>query len=133
MSNIVKKETSGIIPKEIANITLEELMSTEGVEFHKKNNILRMKQRIANEIVTVEVRSYDDTNIISQSRTNKSRPVSQMESTIAQLRKEGRTQTEVANLLGTTQTNISKIEKKMKNRKKFQRNHTALVILQISM
>ena len=39
MSNIVKKETSGIIPKEIANITLEELMSTEGVEFHKKNNI----------------------------------------------------------------------------------------------
>ena len=75
MSNIVKKETSGIIPKEIANITLEELMSTEGVEFHKKNNILRMKQRIANEIVTVEVRSYDDTNIISQSRTNKSRPV----------------------------------------------------------
>ena len=68
MSNIVKKETSGIIPKEIANITLEELMSTEGVEFHKKNNILRMKQRIANEIVTVEVRSYDDTNIISQSR-----------------------------------------------------------------
>ena len=44
MSNIVKKETSGIIPKEIANITLEELMSTEGVEFHKKNNILRMKQ-----------------------------------------------------------------------------------------
>lgn len=117
MSNIVKKETSGIIPKEIANITLEELMSTEGVEFHKKNNILRMKQRIANEIVTVEVRSYDDTNIISQSRTNKSRPVSQMESTIAQLRKEGRTQTDVANLLGTTQTNISKIEKKMKNRK----------------
>ena len=76
-----------------------------------------MKQRIANEIDTVEVRSYDDTNIISQSRTNKSRPVSQMESTIAQLRKEGRTQTEVANLLGTTQTNISKIEKKMKNRK----------------
>ena len=74
MSNIVKKETSGIIPKEIANITLEELMSTEGVEFHKKNNILRMKQRIANEIVTVEVRSYDDTNIISQSRTNKSQP-----------------------------------------------------------
>lgn len=46
-------------------------MSTEGVEFHKKNNILRMKQRIANEIVTVEVRSYDDTNIISQSRTTK--------------------------------------------------------------
>ena len=57
MSNIVKKETSGIIPKEIANITLEELMSTEGVEFHKKNYILRMKQRIANENVTLEDRS----------------------------------------------------------------------------
>ena len=36
MSNIVKKETSGIIPKEIANITLEELMSTEGVELPQK-------------------------------------------------------------------------------------------------
>ena len=117
MSNIVKKETSGIIPKEIANITLEELMSTEGVEFHKKNNILRMKQRIANEIQTVQLLRNDHTNINTQSITNKSPQVSQMESTIAQLRKDGRTQTEVANLLGTTQTNISKIEKKMKNRK----------------
>jgi transcriptional regulator len=40
-----------------------------------------------------------------------------MESTIAKMRAEGKTQAEVADLLGTTQTNISKIEKKMKQRR----------------
>lgn len=50
--------------------------------------------------------------IISQSRTNKNRSVSEMESTIEQLRKEGKTQMEEANISGTTRTHISKIEKR---------------------
>ena len=39
-----------------------------------------------------------------------------METTIAQLRAEGKTQAEVADILGTTQTNISKIERKTKRK-----------------
>ena len=116
-NNLTKKGSGDLLPKEIANMTLKELMSNKDVEIHKKDNVLRMKRRTTSETVMVEVRSYDDASIISQSKTYRNRPFSQMETTIQQLRAEGRTQTEVADILGTTQTNISKIEKKMKKNK----------------
>lgn len=117
MSNIIKKGASDMVPKDIADMTLRDLMSSKDVEVRKKDNVLKMKRRTPSETVMVEVRSYDDTAIVSQSRTYRDRPFSQMETTIAQLRAEGRTQAEVADILGTTQTNISKIENKMKKRK----------------
>ena len=105
-----------MVPRDIGDMTLKELMSSKDVEVRKKDNVLRMKRRTQSETVMLEVRSYDDTAIVSQSRTLRDKPVSHMETTIAQLRAEGRTQAEVADILGTTQTNISKIESKMKKR-----------------
>lgn len=106
-----------MVPKDIADMTLRDLLSSKDVEVHKKDNVLKMKRRTPSETVMVEVHSYDDAAIVSQSQTYRDRPFSQMETTIAQLRAEGRTQAEVADILGTTQTNISKIENKMKKRK----------------
>ena len=117
MSNLIKKGASNMLPSDIADMTLSDLMASKDVEVHKKDNVLKIKRRTPSETITVEVRSYDDTAIVSQSRTHRNRPFSQMESTIAQLRKEGKTQAEVADILGTTQTNISKIENKKKKRK----------------
>lgn len=117
MSNLIKKGSDGMVPKDIADMTLRELMASKDVEVHKKDNVLKLKRRMPTETVMVEVRSYDDAAIVSQSRTHRDKPFSQMESTIAKMRAEGKTQAEVADLLGTTQTNISKIEKKMKQRR----------------
>jgi len=114
MSNLIKKNNNSIIPKKIADMTLEELMSSNDVEIHKKDNVLKMKRITESEIISIEVRSYDDTTTVLKSQTHRDKPVSHMSSTIAQMRKEGKTQAEVAYILGTTQTNISKIEKKMK-------------------
>ena len=116
MSKLIKKGAGDMLPRDIGEMTIGELMSSKDVEVRKKNNVLRMKRRTQSETVMLEIRSDDDTTIVSQSRTFRDKPVSHMEATIAQLRKEGRTQAEVADILGTTQTNISKIERKMKKR-----------------
>ena len=117
MSKLIKKNAGDMLPRGIGSMTIQELMSSKDVEVHKKDNVLKMKRRTQSETVTLEIRSYDDTTILSRSQTPRDKPVSHMGSTIAQLRAEGRTQTEVADILGTTQTNISKIESKMKKRK----------------
>lgn len=114
MNDIMKAGASTMVPKDIADMTLKDLMSSKDVEIHKKDNVLRLKRRTPSETIMVEVRSYDDAAIISQSRTCRTKPFSQMETTISQLRAEGKTQSEIADLLGTTQPNISKIENRMK-------------------
>lgn len=118
MSNISKKGNKGLmLPEGLSDMTFGDLLASEGVEIHKKDNVLKLKKKTPSETVMVEVRKYDDTNIVSESKIYRTKPFSQMKTTIAQLRKEGRTQAEVAEILGTTQTNISKIEKQMKNYK----------------
>lgn len=116
MSDLIKKSADKMIPKDIGDMTLRELLVSKDVEVHKKDNYLKMKRKTSTETVTIEVRSYDDTAVISQSRTSLNKPFNQMTSTIAQMRAEGKTQAEVAEILGTTQTNISRIERKMKKR-----------------
>ena len=98
MSNLIKKGADGMVPKDIADMTLRELMASKDVEVHKKDNVLKLKRRMPTETVMVEVRSYDDAAIVSQSRTHRDKPFSQMESTIAKMRAEGKTQAEVADL-----------------------------------
>lgn len=117
MGSLIKRTSPDMIPSNIGEMTLNQLMSEGDVEIRKKDNILKMKRRTPSETIMVEVRSYDDTAIVFQSQTHRGKPFSQMESTIAQMRAEGRTQSEVADILGTTQTNISKIEKRMRKHK----------------
>lgn len=114
MSDLIKKGAGDMVPRDIGDMTLRELMSSKDAEVHKKDNVLKIKRRTPSETIMVEVRSYDDTTTIFQSQTHRDRPFSRMGSTIAKMRAEGKTQAEVAEILGTTQTNISKIEKKMK-------------------
>jgi DNA-binding CsgD family transcriptional regulator len=116
MGKLVKKGPSDMIPKDIGDMTLKELIFSPDVEVHKKDNILKMRKSTSSETVMLEIRSYDDAATVSQSRTYRDKPFSHMESTIAQMRAEGKTQAEVATILGTTQTNISKIERKMKGK-----------------
>ncbi len=114
MSKLMKKSAGEMIPKDIGDMTLKELLTCKDVEVHKKDNVLKMKRRTSTEILTVEVRDYEDAAVISQSKTPLDKRFNQMGSTIAKMRAEGKTQREVAEILGTTQTNISRIEKKMK-------------------
>lgn len=116
MSKLVKKGPGDMIPKGIGDMTLKDLIFSPDVEVHKKDNVLKLRRRTSSETVMLEIRSYDDAATVSQSRAYRDKPFSHMESTIAQMRAEGKTQAEVAAILGTTQTNISKIERKMKRK-----------------
>lgn len=116
MSDLIKRSAGALIPKDIGDMTLKELIACKDVEVHKKANVLKMQRKMPTETVTVEVRTYDEAAVVSQSRASRSKPFNQMGATIAKMRAEGKTQAEVATILGTTQTNISKIEKKMKRK-----------------
>ncbi|WP_304509354.1 hypothetical protein [Anaerotignum sp.] len=113
-NNLVKKNNGGLLPDNIGNATLNQLLSRSDVEVHKKDNKITLKQKTPTESVTVEIRAYPDTTTVSQSRTARTRPINQMGDTIKQMRSEGQTQADIADKLGTTQSNISKIEKTMK-------------------
>lgn len=117
INDIMEKDKNCIVPMNIADMTIEKLMSSEDVEIYKKRNVLKLKRTTPTETIQVEIRTYDDATTVSHSRVHRDKNFCQMESTIAQMRAEGKTQAEVASLLGTTQTNISKIEKKMKQRR----------------
>ena len=112
--NFLVKISGGIIPKGIGDMTLNELLMSKDVEVHKKDNVLKMKRKTSHDALMVEIRTYEDTSVVSQAQTRLDKPFNQMGETIAQLRAEGKTQAEVADILGTTPSNISKIEKKMK-------------------
>ena len=114
MSDLIKKGADAMIPSDIGKITLQDLLVRDDVEVHKKENVLKMKRKTPTETLIVEVRSYDDNITVSQSRTSLHKNFNQMGSTIAKMREEGKTQAEVAERLGTSQSYISKIEKKMK-------------------
>lgn len=114
MAHLIKKDDGKMIPKDIGDMTLNELLGRRDVEVYKKDNVLKMKRKTSTETLTIEVRSYEDTSVVSRARTSLNKPFNQMGGTIAKMRAEGKTQAEVAEILGTTQTNISRIEKKMK-------------------
>lgn len=116
MNNLISQK-SDIIPESIGNMTLNELLASKDVEVHKRKNSLKMKRTTPSESLLVEIRTYEDATVATQAKTLLNKPFNQMGETIAQLRAEGKTQAEVADILGTTPSNICKIEKKMKNNK----------------
>jgi hypothetical protein len=79
-----------MVPKDIADMTIQDLISSKDVEVHKNDNVLKLKRRTPTETVMIEVRSYDDSTIVSQSRTHRDKTISQMGSTIVKLREEGK-------------------------------------------
>ena len=105
-----------MIPKGIGDMTLKDLIFSPDVEVHKKDNVLKLRRRTSSETVMLEIRSYDDAATVSHSRTYRDKPFSHIESSVPQMRAEGKPQVDLAAILGTTQTNISKIERKTKRK-----------------
>ena len=114
LKDLMKNGAQSIVPKDLADMTLGEILSNPDVEVHKKGNVVRMKRKTSTESIMVEVRGYSDAVTVSESRASRGKPFNQMGGTIAKMRAEGKTQAEVADILGTTQTNISRIERQMK-------------------
>jgi len=117
LSNIVRSGANDLIQQKIVDVAMKSLMSGKNVEIIKKDDRLKMKQITSSKSVVVEVRNYGDTSFGILAQTKRNRPISQMGGTISKLRRDGMTQTQVADILGTTQANISKIEAAMKKTK----------------
>lgn len=115
---VINTFISDLIPEDIRNITFNDLMrrTDTDVEINKKNNVMEIKLQTSSEIINVRVRNYDKADEVAGLQTSCDIPVSQKQSTISKMLDEGKTQIEIADILGTSQSNISKIISKMKNK-----------------
>jgi DNA-binding CsgD family transcriptional regulator len=105
---------NGLLPQQISELRIGDLLSDRDTEVTKKGNSFKIKRKTDTEVLNLEIRLYDETSVISQTHTMRDKPASKKHETIAELRREGKSQQEIADILGTTQSNISKIEKQFK-------------------
>ncbi len=124
MSDLLEKSAEILAPQDVMGKTLRELMVDPSVEINRKGNILTLNT--GREIITIRPCSNDGAqeqgNVTAENasaspsaaKRNRGQPITQLKSKIVELRAAGKTQREVAELLGTTQANISKIEREMK-------------------
>ena len=114
-----------------AKLDVNELVADPSVDINRKGNVLTIDTGPA--VVIVKLKSDNsaqdnaaaessstDTGTAANKTQARREPITQREAEIKKLRDEGLTQREVAKIMGTTQANISKIERTMKNRAKEQ-------------
>lgn len=111
MSDKLILKNNNILPKELGEMTLNQLFSQNDVEVKKKNNKTMLKKVTPTETISMEISTYIDGITISQSKFNMPQKKKDLKNVAKQLKKEGRTQTEIADLLGTTQPYVSKLLK----------------------
>ena len=132
MNNLKRLADVFVPPEDALNKHFRDMLTDPSVEIksvtlNPNDNILTVN--MGDKIVRIQINSINNdqdniktkgmitvtgnvTNITQERR----KPVTQMEPMIKQLRDSGKTQRQVAEILGTTQANISKIERAMKSR-----------------
>ena len=114
MSDIIEKSSELIAPQNVMEKTLRQLLIDENVEVTRKGKVLTLNT--GSEIITIQpaIKNADDSTKLTTTPRKLPTPISQMGDRIKELRDQGKSQREVAKLLGTTQANISKIERDIK-------------------
>lgn len=117
-----------------AKLDVNEMVADPSVDINRKGNVLTIDTGPAVVIVKLKSDNSDnnaqdnaaaesastDTGTSANKTQTRREPITQREAEIKKLRDEGLTQREVAKIMGTTQANISKIERAMKSRAKEQ-------------
>lgn len=108
MSNKLKANNGSILPQNIGNMTLNELMNQEDVEIIKKGKSVKMKRALENKTISIEVRSYDDGQTISQSKFNKPESKKDLAETVRRMYYEDKMrQEDIAFTLDISQAYVS--------------------------
>lgn len=111
MSKLVKVKK--INKKAIADLTIDEIQQTaDKVEITKDR--IRMIKQIENEVLTVEINSYEDGVFRTIGKVNLPEKKSDLEKTVLKMLNEGYKQDDIAFMLGISQSLVSKIKRKHK-------------------
>ncbi len=115
MSDKLIVRNNSIIPKELGEMTLNQLINQDDVEIKKRNNKTTIKKITQTETISMEIRTYDKGVTVSQSKFSMPDKKMDLKDVAKQMKKEGKTQSEIADLLGTTQPYVSKMLNSMNN------------------
>ena len=123
MSDINEKLAELVAPKDVMERTLSQLLVDENIEVTRKGKVWTLNT--GSQVITIQpaIREVAPTPKAAPTPRKHSTPIAQMGDRIKELRDQGKSQREVAKILGTSQANISKIER---DRKKLENANAAL-------
>ena len=96
---------------ELDSFTLSDLLRDKEAEILKKGSVLKVRKRVDDHLVTLEVRSYPDGMSLSQSSFKNNGKKKKLAGTVKAMRAEGKTQQEIAYNLGISQSYVVKLLK----------------------
>lgn len=109
-NNIIKKNDTGLLPKELERMTLGDLLQDEDAKVIKKKNKLKVSKKVNNNVLSFEVSKYDVGHRTSSSRFEKPEKVKDLKRTIERMYYEDKmTQSDIAFELGISQTSVSNV------------------------
>ncbi len=109
MTKKVSVQKNSILPKEVGEMTLNQLLAHDGVEIRKKDNRTMIKRVTPSETISMEIRTYENGSTYSQSRFSTPERKMDLKDIAKKMKREGKTQAEIADLLGTSQPYISRM------------------------
>ena len=124
MSDINEKFAELVAPKDVMERTLSQLLVDENIEVTRKGKVWTLNT--GSQVITIQPAIRGEVAPppkAAPTPRKHSTPIAQMGDRIKELREQGKSQREVAKILGTSQANISKIER---DRKKLENANAAL-------
>ncbi|MEK4078256.1 helix-turn-helix domain-containing protein [Paenibacillus sp. FSL M7-0656] len=110
------EENKPKLPPQIGDVTLNELMKMKDVEVSIKDNTLKAKKITPTETLTLEVKLYPDGIEKTERIINRPYKKKELRATVVQFLREGKTQSEIAYILDMSQSYVSKLIKKAKEK-----------------
>ena len=109
MSKSIIKKTE--IPVEMKSMTLEQIVESCD-EFSIKGNTMLMKKVMPEGVFSIEYKNYAGVSSIRQMKAPSYQEKKDYREAIVEMKREGMTQTEIANALDISQSYVSKLLKK---------------------
>lgn len=105
------------IPKKIQQASISDFMCDPDVEFRGGKGSLTLKRNIGNSRVTIRIEKQGPFGEIRQTVMDQNVSRAVRDEMIMRLRDEGRTQQEVADIVGISQSGVSQILKRNEDKK----------------
>jgi DNA-directed RNA polymerase specialized sigma subunit len=110
------EENKPQLPSRIGDMTLNDLMKMKDVEVSIKDNTLKAKKVTLTETLTLEVRLYSDGIEKTERIITRPHKKKELRATVVEFLRDGKTQSEIAYILNMSQSYVSKLIKKAKEK-----------------
>lgn len=106
------RELISFLPEKLQGVTLGELLSSGDFEISKKGNKTKITRIRPDSIISLEYTEYAQGKSLAANQVDITGSKRDRKETVRQMRKEGKTQAEIAQLTGMSQGYVSSLLRK---------------------